>query len=230
MNFSTAKKDAKGAEDDATEDATENNTDTNNTSSINICANSLGGENSKKTTCHPGSSMRNSINETDVDDDKTEDLINVRLSSDIILLDHKDDGEILCRSGSQSSAAALEKPAKDRKVDERAILDCWNLTVASHDGPSIDVPGRTATIAALPSLQSKPPIDTENEYRWQPKNIGDLSSACEDSEDDFLTTWQPKPLALPPWAIDPIEMGFLLERANNNIEGIERSEKRIKRR
>ena len=223
MNFSTANEDAKGVEDDV-----RHNTSTEDNTGKDIGYRSLRDENSEKTTCRTGCDGRNSVHETD-DDEGNDDLINVRLPSGVILLESNNDREILRRNGSRSTAADPEKPAENLKVDERAILNCWNLTLASHDGPGFDVPDRTAATATLPSLPSKRAIQIENEYRWQPNHMEDPSSASEDSETDFLKNWQPKPLALPPWAVDPIEMGFILDRANNDIADIENGEKRIKR-
>ena len=113
------------------------------------------------------------------DDDDEDDLMDVRLPSGMIFVE--DGGE---SREVPKPKTPLQKPEKSASIDDGAILDCWSLTVASHErgGPASG--------------------EARNEFQWRAK---DISPPPKDksSSTDILRTWQPKSLSLPPWAVDP---------------------------
>ena len=113
------------------------------------------------------------------DDDDEDDLMDVRLPSGMIFVE--DDGE---SSETPKPTKPLQKPEESASIDDGAIVDCWNLTVASHE--RVDPASGEA----------------RNEFQWHAK---DISPPPKDntSSSDILKTWQPKSLPLPPWAVDP---------------------------
>jgi hypothetical protein len=124
------------------------------------------------------------------DDDEGNDLMDIRLPSGMMILED---------SQQPTTIVPPQKPAENHKVDDQAILDCWNLTVDSHES----VP-RSITVANAADF-------IENKYVWQAKDFVTPSSTGERCNSDILVNWQPRELPLPPWAVDPFEMKFIIK-------------------
>ncbi len=122
------------------------------------------------------------------DDDDEDDLMDVRLPSGMIFMeDGGGSSEIL----PATKHKPLQKPEESAMIDDRAILECWNLTVASHERvPTVD----PASGEAL--------LSPKNEFKWHAKDKGPPPDD-KPSSSDILRAWQPKSLPLPLWAVDP---------------------------
>lgn len=173
--------------------------------------------------------MENSVPDTNIDDEDDDyDLMDIRVPSGMILLEGADDSEILAEN-MRPTAIVSKLPAENLEVDDRAILNCWDITVTSHDAATTVIPGVAAATAVLPSLPSQPSTLTKNDYRWQAKDLVAPSSTAESSSADILKNWQPKSLDLPPWAVDPFEMSFIIDRTKITKDDTEQHQKRMKR-
>lgn len=111
------------------------------------------------------------------DNDVDDDLMDVRVPSGMILVEDGDGSNIL----HEVNRSTPQKPDESLNIDDRAILDCWDLSVASHDAVNTPL--------------------ADNKYHWQAKDL----ATDERSNPDVLRNWQPKALPLPPWAVDPFE-------------------------
>jgi len=158
--------------------------------------------------------MKNSVSDAK-NEDEDDDLFDIRVPSGMIVLEDVDDGEILAGSESISirpATSVQHKPGENEEVDDRAILDCWNLTIASHVAATDIHPNVKVTNEVSPSLPSQSLPFNKNEYIWQAKDSA-APSSTEGTDVDMLKNWKPKALALPPWAINPFEMSFIVNQA-----------------
>ena len=137
-----------------------------------------------------------------------DDLMDIRIPSGMIIVEDDQDGEIRRGSKRQTLSVVPQKPDDSLTVDDRAILDCWNLTVASHDavGVTTIAPDATDETKVSTSLSPQPSTLADNDYRWQAKDL-------EGSDSDVLKNWEPKSLHLPPWAVDPFDPAFIIDGA-----------------
>mmetsp|Transcript_16416 Transcript_16416/g.45300 ORF Transcript_16416/g.45300 Transcript_16416/m.45300 type:complete len:215 (+) Transcript_16416:129-773(+) len=161
--------------------------------------------------------------DNDNDNLDVDEMMDIRVPSGMMLFDDSDGGGGGGGNGvvekSQPTKTMPLKPAENLRVDDRAILDCWNLTVASHEAVAIasDV-SNTATTdlssASSPTSSSPSPVSLDallnTKYRWNaadeaPATIADVGAGAAGSAFDLLESWKPKPLALPVWAVDPFE-------------------------
>ena len=144
------------------------------------------------------------------DDDEDDQMMDIEVPSGMVFLEDSagDDGRINLIQQKHHTKNLPQKPAVNLQVDDRAILDCWNLTVASHEAAMVVTATNPTNTSA--SFDSSPSTTTtsltspfvtllENEYRW---NAKDKASTAPDATDVF-GSWEPKPLALPIWAIVP---------------------------
>ena len=129
----------------------------------------------------------------DVEDDDVDDLMDIQIPSSMIVVQDGESSEI---DRKRPTAIAPQKPDEDIKIDDRAILDCWDLTVASHDAATTVAPDAKADVAVTFG---------DNDYRWQAKDLMTPTSTDETTNPDILKNWQPKALSLPPWAVDPFQ-------------------------
>ena len=132
------------------------------------------------------------------DDD---DLMDVRVPSGVLFVEDGDESNIL-QDSKRPTPVVPQKPDENMEIDDRAILDCWNLTVASHDAVPTAVSDATVGVAALPP---QPSTSAVNEYYWRAKDMASPPSVDDRSNPDVVRNWQPKALTLPPWAVDPFE-------------------------
>mmetsp|Transcript_18060 Transcript_18060/g.41304 ORF Transcript_18060/g.41304 Transcript_18060/m.41304 type:complete len:153 (-) Transcript_18060:458-916(-) len=151
-------------------------------------------------------------------------MMDIRVPSGMILLEgDENDGNILTKC-MRPTATAPQKPTENLKVDDRAIMDCWDLNVASHDAAAVVSDATSAIgIATVPSPSK------QNDYRWHATDTTGFPAAAAEAKDtDLLQHWQPKPMALPAWAVDPFEMGFIIDRVKRSNEEREMNHKRSK--
>jgi len=75
------------------------------------------------------------------------------------------------------------KTADNLNVDDRAILDCWNLSVASHE---VDFAATGTTATSSSSVPSS--LLLEKEYRWEETvpNFGDVDGFEEEDESENI--------------------------------------------
>lgn len=170
----------------------------NSTADANSGTTTIPGEATKKKMDANGSEKEKSpplsSNEhEDVEDDDADDLMDIRIPSSMIVVQDIESSEI---DRKRPTAIAPQKPDEDMKIDDRAILDCWDLTVASHDAAITVAPDAKADLAATFG---------DNDYRWQAKDLVTPASTDESRNPDILKNWQPKALSLPPWAVDPFQ-------------------------
>ena len=71
----------------------------------------------------------------------------------------------------------LEKPSEGLQWDDLAIDDCFRLAIATHDAAAANA--------------------SDEALQWNLPPLGNMD------DNDFLSTWQPKPLSLPLWAVQP---------------------------
>jgi len=205
--------------------------DNNRASSINAETVSIREETSEKKMSEGISCTKeNSVldpnpNNVDQDEDNDEDLMGIRVPSGMILLEDGNESK-------RPTTIVPQKPAESLEVDNRAIVDCWNITVASHDAATATIAPGSMTMAATTGVspqQLPSTLNNENGFCWHAKDLATPSSTAEESSSDVLKNWQPKALALPPWAVDPFLMGFIIDRTKTNTEDTKHHQKRIKR-
>jgi hypothetical protein len=122
-------------------------------------------------------------NDSDIDYDDDDDDDDSSLLVDVPLIEHP----------GQASPKKLEEPPEGLQWNDDAILECFQLAVATHDQTTTILPQATHadsndnyTLKILP-------------FEWSaPTNNNSKSSDME-----FLSTWKPKSLPLPIWAVDP---------------------------
>lgn len=120
----------------------------------------------------------------DCDDDDDDDS---SLLVDVPLIEHP----------GQAPPKKLEEPPEGLQWNDGAILECFQLAVATHD--------QTTT---LPPQAATPPADDSNDkstltmlsFEWSAPTQNSKSNS---SDIEFLSTWKPKSLPLPIWAVDP---------------------------
>jgi hypothetical protein len=205
--------------------------DNNRASSINAETVSIREETSEKKksegiSCTKENSILDPIpNNVDQDGDNDDDLMDIRVPSGMILLEDSDDSK-------RPTTTIPQKPAEHLKVDNRAIVDCWKITVTSHDVATTIIAPDSVTMATTTGVspsQLPSTLNYENGFCWHAKDLVTPSSTAEESNSDVLKNWQPKALALPTWAVDPFEMGFIIDRTKTNTEDTKHHQKRIKR-
>lgn len=186
----------------ATDDGMPSNSTGNGTSLDNSGVTRIPGEATEKTIANDSFEKKKSDSalnvDDDDDDDDVDDLMDVQIPSSMITVDDGESSEILIEHR-RPTHIAPQKPDNDMQVDDRAILDCWKLTVASHDAAAIFSPDAKADSSVLPSAS------TDNGYHWQAKDLMTPTTIHESENSDVLGNWQPKPLSLPPWAVDPFQ-------------------------
>ena len=113
------------------------------------------------------------------DDDDDDEMMNIRVPSGMIV--HEDEEDDL------HHVIIPQKPLDNLlKVDDEAILDCWNLSIASHEAASI--------------------ILLEKDYRWKESIIDDPINDNDNKQQNSKLVIDAKLLTLPSWAVDPFEM------------------------
>ena len=164
------------------------------------------------------------------DDDDDDEMMDIRVPSGMTFLEGGGEDNSLIET-IRPATIIPQKPTENLKVDDQAILNCWNLTVASHEAAA-DTDATTTTAASLSSSSPSPSPSLnllENEYRWEASDKA-ASSAAASSTINLLKNWQPKSLALPTWAVDPFEMSFVIGQTKTNKESARQQQhKRIKR-
>ena len=116
------------------------------------------------------------------DDDDDDEMMNIRVPSGMII--HEDEEDDL------HHVIIPQKPLDNLlKVDDEAILDCWNLSIASHEAASI--------------------ILLEKDYRWKESIIDDPINDNDNKQQNSKLVIDAKLLTLPSWAVDPFEMSKL---------------------
>ena len=145
-----------------------------------------------------------------------DDFIDIQIPSGMII-ENVADSETILKSKPPTTTVP-QKPAENLEIDDRAILDCWDLTVASHDVKTTDISNVSADSSSPP-----PPLRftfKKGEYYWQAKDL--VAPSCTKTENfDVLKNWQPKALALPVWAVDPFEMSYLVDGSECSKNGSE---------
>jgi hypothetical protein len=121
---------------------------------------------------------KDSDNDEHDDDDE---MMNILVPSGMII--HEDEEDDL------HHVIIPQKPLDNLlKVDDEAILDCWNLSIASHEAASM--------------------ILLEKEYRWKESIIDDPNDN-DDKQQNSKLVIDAKLLTLPSWAVDPFDMSKL---------------------
>ena len=116
------------------------------------------------------------------DDDDDDEMMNIRVPSGMII--HEDEEDDL------HHVIIPQKPLDNLlKVDDEAILDCWNLSIASHEAASM--------------------ILLEKDYRWKESIIDDPINDNDNKQQNSKLVIDAKLLTLPSWAVDPFEMSKL---------------------
>jgi hypothetical protein len=112
------------------------------------------------------------------DDDDDDEMMNILVPSGMII--HEDEEDDLHQ-------VIISQKLLDNllKVDDEAILDCWNLSIASHEAASI--------------------ILLEKEYRWKESIIDDPNDN-DDKQQNSKLVIDAKLLTLPSWAVDTFGM------------------------
>jgi len=131
-----------------------------------------------------------------------DDFIDIQIPSGMII-ENVADSETILKSKPPTTTVP-QKPAENLEIDDRAILDCWDLTVASHDVKTTDI--------------SKQFTFKKGEYYWQARDLV-APPSTETEIFDVQKNWQPKALALPVWAVDPFEMSYLVDGSECSMNG-----------
>lgn len=131
---------------------------------------------------------------TDLCEEGDDDLMDMCVPSGMVILNDAAD------SGGYNRPP--QKPAENKFVDDRAILDCWNILVASHE-------------ASIPFSDATADVSSSSTYCWRAKDKEVFPDDAK-SPSDLLQGWRPKPLNLPVWAIDPSEMNFVMGQSSSN--------------
>mmetsp|Transcript_40810 Transcript_40810/g.41415 ORF Transcript_40810/g.41415 Transcript_40810/m.41415 type:complete len:190 (-) Transcript_40810:17-586(-) len=100
-----------------------------------------------------------------------------------------------------------QRPPDNLKIDDGAILDCLNLAIGSHEAVLVVVPTSNTTPLSSPPSMSPSMILLENEYRWN-ESIVDPN---DDDKRNSTFVIEAKSLPLPSWAVDPLEMSFVID-------------------
>lgn len=120
--------------------------------------------------------------DNDEHDDDDDEMMNIRVPSGMII--HEDEEDDL------HHVIIPQKPLDNLlKVDDEAILDCWNLSIASHEAASM--------------------ILLEKDYRWKESIIDDPINDNDNKQQNSKLVIDAKLLTLPSWAVDPFEMSKL---------------------
>eukprot|EP00531_Pseudo-nitzschia_arenysensis_P011648 CAMPEP_0116151404 /NCGR_PEP_ID=MMETSP0329-20121206/20077_1 /TAXON_ID=697910 /ORGANISM="Pseudo-nitzschia arenysensis, Strain B593" /LENGTH=204 /DNA_ID=CAMNT_0003648011 /DNA_START=83 /DNA_END=697 /DNA_ORIENTATION=- len=181
----------------ATDDGMPNNSTDNGISLKNSEMTTIPGVTIEKTMSTENSEKGKSASApNNDDDDDVDDLMDIQIPSSMITVDDGESSEILLER-KRPTGTAPQKPDKDIQVDDGAILDCWNLTVASHDANPTFSPDTAGDMPVPPSTSK------DNGYQWQAKDLVTPNAIHKSENSDILGNWQPQPLSLPPWAVDP---------------------------
>lgn len=95
----------------------------------------------------------------------------------------------------------LEQPPEGLQWKDDAILECFQLAVATHDQTTI-----TSTISSNREKEAEQDSDSVLlSFEWSAPTTDskNTQSPSKSSEMEFLSMWKPKHLPLPIWAVDP---------------------------
>ena len=95
---------------------------------------------SENSICKKEKSVLDPNPNNDDQDENNDDLMYIRVPSGMILLEDGDESK-------RPTTIVPQKPAENLEVDNRAIVDCWNLTVASHDAATTIAPGMATGVS-----------------------------------------------------------------------------------
>jgi len=142
--------------------------------------------------CHPSKKRKN----VDVDE-----MMDILVPSGMIILEDNDLRNITADS------LRPQKSPDNLKIDDGAILDCLNLAIGSHEAVLVVVPTSNTTPLSTPSSMSPSMILLENEYRWKESIV----YPNDDDKRNSTFVIEAKSLPLPSWAVDPLEMRFVID-------------------
>mmetsp|Transcript_9120 Transcript_9120/g.12997 ORF Transcript_9120/g.12997 Transcript_9120/m.12997 type:complete len:133 (-) Transcript_9120:337-735(-) len=121
------------------------------------------------------------IQKSDIDDTDEEELMNVEIFPTVneTILDQTTTNHRLLHQN------PLQRPKPDFVWSDKAILECMNIAIKSHDDASA------------------------SSQVWNPKTTSTASPNKEESSSTTISenetaAWKPRSVALPAWAVDPL--------------------------